>query len=186
MVGNVCVVTWYKICYCLSSCKWILHIDGKLSYQITKSQKNVTIQSLRDPSSNRDCVKSDSQIGLVKRDLLEEIPVREDKEMSRRRLDNLWDHDASLSPMKGRGKNGRMDRKHLRLQCNSEKVQQDCWEVPEKSLPPEKEESFLSQEWPCLKYFCHCSIPGLKGLILSMASMRMLWYIQSTAAGPIR
>lgn len=148
MVGDVCVVTWYKIGYCLFSCKWILHIDGKLSDQITKSQKNVTIQSPRDPSSNRDCVKSDTQIGLAMRDLLEEKPVRKDKERSQRRLIDLSHHDASLTTMKGRGKNGRLDRKHLRLQCNSKKVQWGCWEVLEKSLP--SEESFLSQEWPCL------------------------------------
>ena len=84
------------------------------------------------------------------RDLLQEIPVRKDKEGSQRRLSDLSDHEASLIPMKGRGKNERLDRKHLRLKRDSKRVQRGCWEVLEKCLPPE--ESFLFQELPCLHF----------------------------------
>lgn len=130
MVGNVCVVTWYKISYCLASCKWILQTDGKLSYQITKSQKNVTIQTPRDPSSNRDCVKSDIQIGLVMRDLLEEIPVRKDKARSQRRLDDLSDHDRSWPPWR---EGGRMEGWiGSILDCSA--ILRKCSEVAGKSL----------------------------------------------------
>lgn len=66
--------------------------------------------------------KSRHQDGIgYARNLLGEVPVRENEEGSQRRLRELSNHDADLPPVKKRGKDGRLGRKHLRLQYSSKK-----------------------------------------------------------------
>lgn len=57
------------------------------------------------------------------RDLLEEIPLRENEKRSQRKFRELSDHHAGLTPVKEKGKDGELGRKHLRLQCISKEVQ---------------------------------------------------------------
>lgn len=66
------------------------------------------------------------------RGLLEEKPFRGNEKGSQRRFRELSDHDAGLTPVKEKGKDGELCRKHLRLQCISKEVQWGCWEIPEK------------------------------------------------------
>ena len=61
--------------------------------------------------------------------------MRENDEGLQGRLRELSDHNASVTPVKERGKDVGLGKKHLRLQCNLKEVQRGCWEVLETKSP---------------------------------------------------